>query len=486
MTAFSELLKELQVMGPLRSEGLSVPLGTSWLANCNLGIDIVAAGYVEEEYLLSGAAGVWTWDNDFRSVTLGSKPYTTRIVLRRPEDPAQFSGVVQLEPNHPDDDRALTWGALAPWILRSGHAHVGVTQDPAAIRDLQRWDPERYGGLSIPDPTQRWDILGQVAALIHFGLDAALKNLAVNQVIVSGWSMTGTFWRTFLGEGFHERCRLADVNAIDGYVICISSGGAGRAGYGRLREDITLPLDDPRRTIGRHGIPIIELLSEAESETHHGVLREDEDGPEDYYRLYEVAGTSHIATGTASILTNRRQFTDRGWPTVPREIVEAKSTARIDFVARAVFEAVDHWIKDGLVPPHADRFSYLPKEGRAIRGIMEESLPLARDRDGNVLGGIRTPWVDIPTATYVPHSSPSPGRCLPAAHAPYADPKMLADLIGHMVPFAPEHLAQRYPSREAYLARYCQRAKELVEEHWLLEEEAAELCSTERNRLETR
>ena len=484
MTAFSELLKELHVRGPLRSEGLSIPLGAAWLASDSHGIDIVAAGYVEEEYLISGAADVWTWDSDLRAVTLGLEPYTTRIVLRRPEDPGKFSGVVQLEPNHPDDDRALTWGALAPWILRSGHAHVGVTQDPGAICDLQKWDPERYGGLSIPDPTQRWDILGQVAALIHFGLDEALKDLSVKRIIGSGWSMTGTFWRTFLGEGFHERCRLADFNAIDGYVICISSGGAGRAGYGKLREDITLPPDDSRRTIGKHGIPIIELLSEAESETHHCVLREDEDGPEDYYRLYEVAGTSHIATGAPGILTNRRQFTDRGWPPVPREIVEARSTARMDFVARAVFEALDHWIEDGLVPPHAGRFSYLTKESPAIRGIMEESLPLARDSDGNVLGGIRTPWVDIPTATYVPHSSPSPGRCLPAAHAPYTDPKMLADLIGHMVPFTREQLAQRYPSREAYLLRFYKRAKELAEEHWLLDEEAAELCSTERNRVE--
>ena len=485
MTAFADLLKRLRVTGPLISEGSSVPLGTAWLAHYGHGIDLAAAGYVEEEYLVSGAADIWTWDNGLGAVPRGLEPYTTRIVLRRPDDPARFSGVVQLEPNHPDDDRSLTWAAIAPWILRSGHAHVGVTHDPSAIRDLQKWDPERYGGLTIPDPAQRWDILGQVAALIHFGLDTAAKDFTVKRIIGSGWSMTGTFWRTFLGEGFHERCRVDGINAIDGYVICISSGGAARAGYGRLKDDVTLPPDDARRTIGKHGVPIVELLSEAESETHHGVLRYDCDGPEDFYRLYEVAGTSHIATGPPGILTNRRQLTDRGWPLLPREIVEPKSTARMDFVARAVFEAVDRWMEDGLVPPRADRIPYLAKEGPAIRGMFDESLPLARDGDGNVIGGIRTPWVDVPTATYVPHSSPLPGQCLPGAHAPYTDPKMLADLIGHMLPFTREQLAQRYPSREAYLARFCQRANELVEERWLLHEEAAELCDTERNRVES-
>src|SRR6202020_1608803 len=66
---------------------------------------------------------------------------------------------------------------------------------------------------------------------------------------------------------------------------------------------------------------------------------------------------------------------------------------------------------------------------------VRESLPLARDADGNVTGGIRTPWVEVPLGGHFPHSTPVPGRCEPAPHAPYADPAMLADLWAHLMPF---------------------------------------------------
>ena len=205
-------------------------------------------------------------------------PFTTRILVRRPADLAAFSGAVYLEPNHADYDRSLTWSATAPWLVRSGHAHVGVTQELATLPDLARWDPGRYGTLSIERTGQRWDIVGcaLVAALAESGA-GVLAGFPVSRVIMSGWSQTGTFCRTFLGEGFHARSRAGAGPAVDGYVICISSGGAGRPGYGVLRPPAVLPLDDPRRTIGGHGVPVVELLSESESETHRAVLRPDSD-----------------------------------------------------------------------------------------------------------------------------------------------------------------------------------------------------------------
>jgi hypothetical protein len=448
--AFAELVYQLRAEGPLPVGDRSRPLGTAWLPEAKHGVDLVAHGYIEQEYLLHGHAGVWSWDKRLRPCCTEERPFTTRVLVRRPVDPTRFSGAVQLEPHHPDDDRALTWAMIAPWIVRSRHAHVGVTQDQATADDLIGFDPERYGSLHISHPNQRWEIVALVAAAIVEGVIPDFVEFAVQRTVMSGWSMTGTFCRTFLGERFHDRCRIDDRPAVSGYVICISSGGAGRAGYPSLREGTALALEDSRRRIGAHGVPVVELLSEGEAETHRAVLRADADGPEDLYRLYEVAGTGHITTGVPSVGTNRLQLEQRGWPAPAREINERPSDARMDLVARAVFEAIDHWIADRSPPPRALRFDYADPASGAPRGLFPEALPLVRNADGNVLGGVRTPWVEVPTAAYLPHSTARPGRCQPAAHAPYSDPAMLADLIAHMKPFSTAELRRRYGTCEHY------------------------------------
>jgi hypothetical protein len=332
---FTERLRELVVAGPLSVTAESFPLGAALVEGSDHGIDLEPFGYLELEYLVSGMAETWTWDDEYRAVATGERPFTTRILVRRPSDPARFSGGVQLEPHHPDDDRALTWAAIAPWILRNGHAHVGVTQEPATVPDLIAWDPDRYGALSIGHPTQRWEIIGQVAVAIRAGAIPAFGDLAVERIVMSGWSMTGTFCRTFVGEGFHNRCSTDGVAPIDGYVICISSGGAGRAGYASLRDGTILPPGDPRRTIGPSAAPIFELLSEGESETHHLVLRDDADAPQDRYRLYQISGCGHINGNRAQLTTNGVQRRRRGFARLPREIIEPHSDARMDLVARA-------------------------------------------------------------------------------------------------------------------------------------------------------
>ncbi len=476
MAEIAEEVERLALRGPLPVDASSQPLGTAWLPEHGRGIDLAAHGYVEKEYLVSGVAATWTWDAQLRAEPSGRARFTTRMLVRRPADPARFSGGVQLEPHHPDEDRALSWAMIAPWIVRRGHAHVGVTQEPATVPDLIAWDPQRYGELSIPEPTMRWEILGQVAAAIRAGAVTGLE--AVRRVVLSGWSMTGTFCRTFLGEGFHERCRVDSAPAIDGYVICISSGGAGRAGYGTLRPGTQIPLDDPRRTIGAHGVPAVELLSEGESETHRDVLRSDGDGADDLYRLYQVAGTGHVVTGVPSLTTNRLQMEQRGAAPLPREINERPSDARMDLVARAVFDAADRWIDAGTPPPRAARFDYGDHGDAGPRGHMPESLPLVRDADGNAVGGVRTPWVEVPTAAYLPHSTPRPGRCLPAPHAPYANPALLADLIAHMEPFEMAELKRRYGNSEAYMERFERCARTLSAAGWLLEEDLPELLAT--------
>jgi hypothetical protein len=474
MTEFSELLGQLTVQGPLPVTDDSGPLGAAWLPRPGRGLGLTASGYREEEYLISGQADDWTWDEHLRPVTVEAVPFISRILLRRPADPADFSGAVFCEPNHADYDRSLTWSATAPWLVRSGHAHVGVTQEPAVLPDLARWDPARYGELSIPRPGQRWDIVGLVAAVLAGNGTGLLAGARVKRVIMSGWSQTGTFCRTFLGEGFHARSRAGNRPAVSGYVICISSGGAARPGYGVLRPSAVLPPGDPRRTVGAYGVPVVELLSESESETHQAVLRPDCDDRADPYRLYQVAGTGHV-TGHHELATNRLQLAARGWATPPPEVNERLSDGRMDLVARAVFAAVDRWVADGTVPPRMPgRFQYADPASPLPRGRLPGSVPLVRDDDGNVAGGIRTPWVEVPLGGHFPHSTPVPGRCQPAPHAPYSDPALLADLWAHLASFPRTELIRRYGDRDEYLSRVAAAAQAAVRDGWLLADDVPE------------
>src|SRR5262249_59319204 len=65
--------------------------------------DIGPLGYQIEEFFVSGTAssyklkGEATADGKWNAVPAGTSPYTTRIVVLRPIDPAKFSGTVVVE-----------------------------------------------------------------------------------------------------------------------------------------------------------------------------------------------------------------------------------------------------------------------------------------------------------------------------------------------------------------------------------------------------
>ena len=67
-----------------------------------------------------------------------------------------------------------------------------------------------------------------------------------------------------------------------------------------------------------------------------------------------------------------------------------------------------------------------------------------------------------------PHSTPVPGRSVPAPHAPYSDPVMLADLIAHRKPFTLTELVRRYRDRNSYLDRRDAAAQVAARAGWLL------------------
>ncbi|GAA2749381.1 alpha/beta hydrolase domain-containing protein [Amnibacterium kyonggiense] len=443
----------------------SAPFGTASLPDLAMGIDLTAHGWIEEELLLDGAATVWHRpEPGGDAVPLRDHvPFLTRVLVRRPIDPAHASGVVQVEPLHPDLDSGLVWNTAHPWLLRGGHAWVGVTAFPVSATLLaETIDADRYGRLSIPEEGQQYEI---VAAAVRALVDGRLGPVRAERILLGGMSATGSFCRVFLQDGFHERCAADDGRPlVDGYLIGISSGGAGAAGYPPLSDgDAVLDAADPRRTVSGHGAVVVELLSETESETHGPVLRDDSDEDDDRYRLLQVAGTAHIEAHP-SVLTNLQQFEDAGGRRPAFGVREPRSSARWDLYASAALEAMRHWIVDGAPAPHGDRL-------RLVEGAEE----LERDADGIALGGVRPPWVQVPVAAHLPHGTVSDEAEPPPEWMPFSRPDLLARLVGTMRPFGLTEVHRRYGTRAAWLRRFAAATREHVAAGLLLEEDAAEL-----------
>jgi hypothetical protein len=87
----------------------------------------------------------------------------------------------------------------------------------------------------------------------------------------------------------------------------------------------------------------------------------------------------------------------------------------------AAWCALDDWVRKGIPAPHAD----------PIR--VENGKPVL-DEFGNVMGGVRSPLVDVPTATWF-GSSTGTSFCF---------------IAGHEVPFDPARLKHLYPNHKAY------------------------------------
>lgn len=230
----------------------------------------------------------------------------------------------------------------------------------------------------------------------------------------------------------------------------------------------SLPADDARRTVGRKGVPVIELHSENEAETHGAVLRPDSDDPADPYRLYQVAGAGH-----AGIRFSMRT----GWPgdehagehrNPPEpQIAEQVSDFPLEFIARAAYDHLDKWLRTGTPPPRAARLVFAD---HGLRASWECCRPLARDCHGNAIGGVRSTHVDVPRASYRPHST------LRSAGDP-----VRGQIYPHMIPFDGERLAAMYDSPSEYASLVRQRADSLVNEGWLLESEADLVADAARN-----
>jgi hypothetical protein len=124
------------------------------------------------------------------------------------------------------------------------------------------------------------------------------------------------------------------------------------------------------------------------------------------------------------------------------------------------------WIDKAVVPPHADRI-YMDYNTEG-----DESL-MALDEFGNVKGGIRTTYVDVPTSRIgVPNSGAEPPIKNPhpfiAARGEAAQ-NQLCGLANYQIAFTPAQLKKLYKDKKDYQAKVERHYDELMKQGWALQ-----------------
>lgn len=457
----------VSVTGPLPVTKESYPYNA---ANRQyLPFDLAAHGYIEEEFLVSGLANVYEWYHSGTSparVRTPGAPYTTRILVRRPGEPERFSGNVIVEPFNWARGYDKPWGAWAEsyeYFLAHGDAWVGITVRPVTVVGLKTFNPVRYAPLSFANPLPpdktcpnpgcyptpsspltedglTWDIISHVGALMKSNAPSGpMAGYRVEYVYASG--ATGGDLSAYV-SAIHPLATLDNGKSVfDGYVIkCTGSPGCIN------QCEPKLPPDDPRCKLYA-SVPVIRVLTQSDilgvgihPDWSYLQRRPDSDKPGEQFRLYEVAGATILAT--YSLLSNPRKedvvAAGAEWKdvfAVPRETPEYEFPLR--YIMNGAFANIDLWVRRGTPPPRAERLAATGKY---------PDMSFALDGHGNVRGGVRTPYVDVPTATY--------------------------NSDGRVVPFDKELLKRLYPSHERYVSEVIRRTDALLRERWITRADA--------------
>ncbi|HKE78748.1 MAG TPA: alpha/beta hydrolase domain-containing protein [Solirubrobacteraceae bacterium] len=466
-----------QVTGPLPVSATSYPFGAA--DHEGVPEDLSKVGYVEDEYLVSGKANVYDWPTSGpATIRTADAPYTTRVLIRRPAPGKHFSGNVVVEMLNPSNlyDLNIGWAMAHRQIVRNGDAWVGITAKPIDVVALKTFDPARYGSLSFanplplsdprnctdiqtvvdpPDLRSRatedgliWDIYSQVGAWLRSGANSNPLANRVTHAYGFGYSQTGGYLVDYI-NAINPRVVQTDGKPIyDGYIVAVA-GGAFVGGVPLNQCQAAPSATDPRLKFSNVGVPVMRIMSQSDYLFGIDSRQDDSDTPANRLRHYEMAGAAHatpdeleFSAAPADIIRAGRAVPPSSCNDVPR----SRFPSRIFF--DAALRNLDDWVRNDIAPPRASPIQ------------VDNGAPVL-DAFGNVTGGLRSPYVDVPTSTWF-GSSAGPGFCF---------------IVGHEVPFTSARLHQLYRNHGQYVSAVARDTARLVAGRFLTSYDGADLVS---------
>ena len=117
----------------------------------------------------------------------------------------------------------------------------------------------------------------------------------------------------------------------------------------------------------------------------------------------------------------------------------------------AILQNLDLWVRKGTPPPRAEQIKVV--DGKPVL-----------DRFGNVTGGVRSPFVDVPRSTWNGNSTG----------------ESFCRIAGHEQPFDAARLAELYPKPGDYAKAVEANVKALVAARFITEADGQELMAEAR------
>jgi hypothetical protein len=362
--------------------------------------------------------------------------------VRRPTSPKLFNGSVVLDWTNVTvpDDTDVAWQPMHPTIMKRGFVYVAVaaqflSQEVSPLA-LKQWDPVRYGSLSHPGDEWSFDIFSQAAEAVLDPKVLGPLRPKVDRRLALGASQSGSRLHTYINS-WHEKARV-----FDGFGPQISSPNG-------VRRDLA---------------PVLWLQSQ--SETGSTIVEPDSG----LFRLWELAGPAHAPNAYSQYQNSTYVYSHSNGATRPydhnRDNAWGYNGKPGDCVVRNFFNAsfgyqaqlvaLDDWVRTGKAPKPMPRMA-------------REGSTRLYDEHDNVLGGIRSPQLDVPIAGYFAGGTPT-GTTDPCALAGSRLP-----LTGTTHLFDAAKLKALYPKPGDYLRRFEASTARALQAGFLLPEGAAEL-----------
>lgn len=438
-------------------------------------------GYELNEYFISGTAdsylpvGELTPDGKWNVVTNQQADYTTRILVITPIDPEKFNGTVIVEWNNVsgNTDASPDWIMAHTEFIREGYAWVGVTAQRKGIDNvgtfglfddvmdasLKNINPVRYSVLSHPGDSFSYSIFTQAAQKVREGVDVDyLKGLEIERMIAAGESQSAARLMSYINMF------AKSTGVFDGFLVHSRVGSSSVISEEPLETvappDIVTVRDDLT-------VPVLMVQTETDLFFRGDIIPStayaSRQPDSDMFRLWELAGASH-----ADVYSVYGMF-DAGRTDRYAQLIEASSpipgivtcSSNINgspahhFMVNAAFHALDQWIRTDIPPKSADRIE-----------VDAHTLEILRDDYGNALGGVRSPYIDVPTASFTPISD---------------DEQILCATFGSMVLFTDEELHGIYPSPRDYMKKVRASTKQAVSDGYLRPKDAELVISAARS-----